>query len=76
MEYCPGGELFFHLKRLKRFKEHDTQFYVAEVGCALNHLHCLGIIYRDLKVRQRMVRVRGGYTDCRWLPNVCTRTVL
>ena len=30
-EYCPGGELFFHLKRLKRFKEKDMRFYVAEV---------------------------------------------
>ena len=31
LEYCPGGELFFHLKRLKRFREKDMRFYVAEV---------------------------------------------
>jgi len=49
-EYCPGGELFFHLKRLKRFKEREMKFYVAEIGCALAHLHALDVIYRDLKV--------------------------
>lgn len=48
-EYCSGGELFFHLKRLKRFKEKDARFYIAEVACALSHLHAYDVIYRDLK---------------------------
>eukprot|EP00616_Rhizochromulina_sp_CCMP1243_P013793 CAMPEP_0118972132 /NCGR_PEP_ID=MMETSP1173-20130426/8543_1 /TAXON_ID=1034831 /ORGANISM="Rhizochromulina marina cf, Strain CCMP1243" /LENGTH=198 /DNA_ID=CAMNT_0006921649 /DNA_START=4 /DNA_END=597 /DNA_ORIENTATION=+ len=37
-EYCSGGELFFHLKRLKRFREPVMRFFVAEVACALDHL--------------------------------------
>jgi hypothetical protein len=24
-DYCPGGELFFHLKRLRRFTEGESQ---------------------------------------------------
>jgi serine/threonine protein kinase len=48
-EFCSGGELFFHLKRLKRFKEKDARFYIAEVACALSHLHDYDVIYRDLK---------------------------
>lgn len=31
------------------FTEEDVKFYLAELALALNHLHCLGIIYRDLK---------------------------
>ena len=31
------------------FTEKDVQFYLAELACALAHLHTLGIIYRDLK---------------------------
>lgn len=31
------------------FTEEDVKFYLAELALALNHLHSLGIIYRDLK---------------------------
>ncbi|GLD93786.1 hypothetical protein PINS_up002391 [Pythium insidiosum] len=49
LDYCPGGELFFHLSRVGRFKEHQAAFYAAEVLLALEHLHRNNIIYRDLK---------------------------
>jgi len=31
------------------FTEEDVKFYLAELALALDHLHTLGIIYRDLK---------------------------
>ena len=31
------------------FTEEDVKFYLAELALALEHLHSLGIIYRDLK---------------------------
>ncbi|RXG70956.1 Calcium-dependent protein kinase 14 [Armadillidium vulgare] len=31
------------------FTEEDVKFYLAELALALDHLHSLGIIYRDLK---------------------------
>lgn len=49
LDYCAGGELFFHLSRHKRFSEGWTRFYTAELLLALEHLHSKGIIYRDLK---------------------------
>ncbi|KAJ0404472.1 hypothetical protein P43SY_008792 [Pythium insidiosum] len=49
LDYCPGGELFFHLSQVGRFKEHQAAFYAAEVLLALEHLHRNNIIYRDLK---------------------------
>ncbi len=49
LDYCAGGELFFHLSRHRRFSEKWTRFYTAELLLALGHLHSHGIIYRDLK---------------------------
>lgn len=49
LDYCPGGELFFHLSQCGRFQENQAAFYMAEVVLALEHLHRHNIIYRDLK---------------------------
>lgn len=48
LDYCPGGELFFHLSRFRRFPERVARFYAAELLLAIGHLHKRGIIYRDL----------------------------
>lgn len=49
MDYCPGGDLGNLLSTDKRFSEEVTRAYAAEVLLALEHLHSLNIIYRDLK---------------------------
>jgi len=48
-DFCPGGELFFHLKKMKSFPEGWVRFYAAQISLALEHLHQHGVIYRDLK---------------------------
>ncbi|CAN1289327.1 PHOT2 [Linum perenne] len=50
-DFCPGGELFALLDKqpMKLFKEESARFYAAEVVIGLEYLHCLGIVYRDLK---------------------------
>lgn len=58
-EYCAGGELFFHLKRLRRFTEGMMRFYAAQLGAALAHLHLYDIIYRDLKPENILLDRRG-----------------
>ena len=50
MEYVNGGELFFHLSRERVFSEERTRFYGAEISLAIQYLHKMGIVYRDLKV--------------------------
>jgi serine/threonine protein kinase len=47
MDYCPGGELFFYISQIGRFKEQSAKFYAANVLLALDCLHQNGIIYRE-----------------------------
>ncbi len=49
MEYLNGGELFTHLKSVKRFSENRARFYAAEIILGLEELHRHKLIYRDLK---------------------------
>jgi serum/glucocorticoid-regulated kinase 2 len=49
LDYVGGGELFFWLKREKRFAENRCRLYTAEIALALDALHKANIVYRDLK---------------------------
>ncbi|XP_052207421.1 serine/threonine-protein kinase D6PK-like [Diospyros lotus] len=61
MEFCPGGDLHTLRQRQpgKHFCEQAVKFYVAEVLLALEYLHMLGIVYRDLKPENVLVREDG-----------------
>lgn len=49
LDYFQGGELFYHLKTKRRFREDVARLYVAEIAMAFGHLHSKDVIYRDLK---------------------------
>lgn len=57
--FCPGGELFFHLSRAGRFSEGRTRFYACELVLALEYLHSLEIIFRDLKPENVLLDADG-----------------
>ncbi|CAB1120572.1 unnamed protein product [Ectocarpus sp. CCAP 1310/34] len=59
LDYCSGGELFFHLSRYKRFPEGVVRFYAAELVLALKHLHDNNIIYRDIKPENILLDADG-----------------
>ncbi|KAK1354020.1 Serine/threonine-protein kinase OXI1 [Heracleum sosnowskyi] len=61
MDYCPGGDLHSLRMKLteKMFSDDVIRFYAAELVLALEYLHGLGIVYRDLKPDNVMVQENG-----------------
>lgn len=59
LDYCAGGELFYHLSRMKKFPEHMAKFYCAEITMALDELHRHGVAYRDLKPENILFDAEG-----------------
>lgn len=59
LEYCPGGELFFYLSQIGRFKEDAARFYASNILLAIEHLHQKDTLYRDLKPENVMMGKEG-----------------
>ena len=47
LEFCSGGELFFHLSRAGRFDEPRARFYASCIVMAIEYLHTKDIVYRE-----------------------------
>lgn len=62
--YCPGGDL-----NVLRYRQNDRvfspsviRFYLSEIICAIEHLHNMGIAYRDLKPENVLIQQSGHVT--------------
>eukprot|EP01135_Chromosphaera_perkinsii_P002633 Nk52_evm1s226 gene=Nk52_evmTU1s226 len=71
MDYFVGGELYSLLLQCKRFTENMARFYIAEIALALEYIHGLGIVFRDLKPENVLLDHRGhikiidfGFAKC------------
>lgn len=49
MDYIPGGDLMSLLIKLGIFEEALARFYIAELTCAVESVHKMGFIHRDIK---------------------------
>lgn len=59
MDYCPGGELFFYLQNIGKFKEKTACFYASNILFSIEELHKNDIIYRDLKPENVLIGTDG-----------------
>eukprot|EP00736_Rhodelphis_marinus_P004266 Rmarinus@m.9080 len=58
MEFVPGGDLCFYLER-GPLAEEQVRFYAAELVLAVQCLHDMNIVYRDLKPENLILDANG-----------------
>lgn len=46
LSYAKNGELLRYIRKIGSFDETCTRFYTAQIVCALEYLHAMGIIHR------------------------------
>ncbi|GAB1291439.1 Serine/threonine-protein kinase 38-like [Apodemus speciosus] len=49
MEFLPGGDMMTLLMKKDTLTEEETQFYISETVLAIDAIHQLGFIHRDIK---------------------------
>jgi hypothetical protein len=49
LDFCPNGDLLGLIEKYEKLGEDVAMFYTAETVLALDYLHSLDIVYRDLK---------------------------
>ncbi|KAM3136779.1 hypothetical protein pb186bvf_011038 [Paramecium bursaria] len=59
VDYMQGGELFYHLRKIHRFKEDIARFYAAEILLGITYMHENNFIYRDLKPENILLDSQG-----------------
>ncbi|PIA50070.1 hypothetical protein AQUCO_01300657v1 [Aquilegia coerulea] len=59
MEYINGGDLYSMLRTLGCLDEDVARIYIAEVVLALEYLHSLNVIHRDLKPDNLLIAHNG-----------------
>lgn len=59
MEYLPGGDLMSMLIKYDVFSEDVTRFYMAECALAIEAVHKMGFIHRDIKPDNILIDKHG-----------------
>ena len=55
-EFCPGGELLSYIVKERGINDWQAAFVMKQVLSAVNYCHARGIVHRDLKVENILVK--------------------
>lgn len=64
LSFINGGELFYHLQKVRRFPLIRAKFYICELISAIETLHKMNIVYRDLKPENILLDHQGHIALC------------
>src|SRR3990167_10090790 len=60
MNFVGGGSLFDYVSKMHEpVPEKDARFYIGQILVALESMHQIGIIYRDLKLENVLLETNG-----------------
>lgn len=59
MEYVCGGNLCSHIEKMLLLPEYHAKFYASQVVLALEYLHNVNVIHRDLKLDNLVIDQHG-----------------
>lgn len=60
LEYVGGGDLQHHLDKGVNFTKNQIKLYLAQLVLALEHIHSMGIVFRDLKPSNILIDKDGN----------------
>lgn len=64
MEYIPGGDCLSLLERIHKYPEICAQHIIVGVSMAVNHMHSLGFVHRDVKIDNVLITKYGHPKLC------------
>lgn len=59
LEYCPNGNLYSYLQKVKRLPEAQARYVMLQILNGLEYLHANNILFRDIKLENILFDSEG-----------------